>query len=489
MTFASRFIRNIFFRKIPYIIITAFWLFTMTILIIRHYSPDSTKLTPSEITLPGELYEETWMGAYFNGEKIGYSYRKITSFKYGYRISEILKVQLKIMGVVKDIDTKVDADVDHLFRLLFFFFRLKSDISTEIKGMVEGKNLLVTIHAGGLTSKQSIPLRETPYLSLSIIPNILRKGLKSGDTMSIPVIDPSTLSQEYMEVKVVGREPIMSMGERRDAFRIKVVFKGIETYMWLTEKGEVLREESPEGFTLVKETKENAIQPGKPSIDLIAQVAIPFNMKLPEGVDYLKVRLSGVDPKGFELDGGRQTFKGEILEIRKESPGPRIRYQESGVPDEYLKDTVFIQSKDPAIVSLAKDIVRDEKDALRKARLIYEWVYKNIQKAPVISLPMATEVLRTRQGDCNEHTTLFTALARAAGIPTRIAVGLTYKDGFFYYHAWPEVYLNEWVAVDPTLGQFPADAAHIRFLTGDIDKQLKLVSVIGKLRLDGIEYR
>lgn len=150
---------------------------------------------------------------------------------------------------------------------------------------------------------------------------------------------------------------------------------------------------------------------------------------------------------------------------------------------------MFIQSKDPSIVSLAKDIVGNEKDMLQMTKHIYEWVYRNIEKVSVISLPMATEVLRTRQGDCNEHTTLFTALSRAAGIPSRIAVGLAYKDGFFYYHAWPEVYLNEWVAVDPTLGQFPADASHIRLLTGDIDKQQQLLTVIGKLKLEGIEYR
>ena len=54
-------------------------------------------------------------------------------------------------------------------------------------------------------------------------------------------------------------------------------------------------------------------------------------------------------------------------------------------------------------------------------------------------------------GDCNEHTVLFVALARALGLPARTAVGLVYLDGSFYYHAWPEVWLGEWVAVDPDL--------------------------------------
>ena len=159
------------------------------------------------------------------------------------------------------------------------------------------------------------------------------------------------------------------------------------------------------------------------------------------------------------------------------------------VNEEYLKDTVFIQSKDPMIVSLAMEIVRDEKDALKKAMLIYEWGYRNIKKTPAVTIPMATEVLKSKRGDCNEHTMLYTALARAAGIPTRIALGLTYKDGYFYYHAWPEIFVTQWIAIDPTLGQFPADAAHIRITTGGIDKQMQILAVIGKIRIEGLEYR
>ena len=66
-----------------------------------------------------------------------------------------------------------------------------------------------------------------------------------------------------------------------------------------------------------------------------------------------------------------------------------------------------------------------------------------IEKKPTVSLPSALEVLKTRVGDCNEHTALYVAMARALGIPARIAVGLVYLRGAFYYHAWAEVWLEE----------------------------------------------
>ena len=83
-------------------------------------------------------------------------------------------------------------------------------------------------------------------------------------------------------------------------------------------------------------------------------------------------------------------------------------------------------------------------------------------------------------------------MARAAGIPARIAVGLVYvrgAQGAFYYHAWPEVYLDEgagrglWLPVDPTLNQFPADGTHLRLVRGGLDQQAAILPLIGRLRM------
>jgi transglutaminase-like putative cysteine protease len=80
---------------------------------------------------------------------------------------------------------------------------------------------------------------------------------------------------------------------------------------------------------------------------------------------------------------------------------------------------------------------------------------------------------------------LYLALARAIGLPARTAAGVVHIRGRFYYHAWPEVWLGRnWVAVDPTLGQYPADVSHLRLVIGGLDRQVELVRVIGRLRLE-----
>ena len=128
-----------------------------------------------------------------------------------------------------------------------------------------------------------------------------------------------------------------------------------------------------------------------------------------------------------------------------------------------------------------------------RAEALTRFVNATVQKKPTVSLPSAREVLRTRIGDCNEHTALFVAMSRAVGIPARIAVGLAFVRGAFYYHAWPEIYIDEgaargfWLPVDPTFNQFPADATHFRLARGGLDKQAAIIPLIGRVKITVID--
>jgi transglutaminase-like putative cysteine protease len=207
--------------------------------------------------------------------------------------------------------------------------------------------------------------------------------------------------------------------------------------------------------------------------------------------DRLRVRLGGVELEGFDLAGGRQELRGDTLIISREAPaalsaGYTLPYRGGGEPARELGATPLIQSDDPRIIETARRIVGNTTNPVEAAQKINDWVYRTLEKDITLSVPSALQVLDAKQGDCNEHTVLFVALARAVGLPTRTAVGLVNVRGRFYYHAWPEVYYNGWVAVDPTLGQYPADASHLRFLIGGLARQVELIRLIGRLRLESV---
>ena len=164
---------------------------------------------------------------------------------------------------------------------------------------------------------------------------------------------------------------------------------------------------------------------------------------------------------------------------------------------EYLGSSPTLPVGHRDIVEKANELVGNAKTRLEAVQTLNTWVFDTVAKEPSVGVPNGLEVLYSKRGDCNEHTALFVSLARAAGIPTRIAAGIVFSErigpkGQFYYHAWPEVQLGgpaDWVPVDPTFGQVPADATHIKLVEGDLDRQVEILGVIGKLKLELIEAR
>jgi transglutaminase-like putative cysteine protease len=223
--------------------------------------------------------------------------------------------------------------------------------------------------------------------------------------------------------------------------------------------------------------------------DIIEQTAISVGAQLPRGdqIAGLTVRLGNVDLEGFDLEGERQRLRGDTLVVEAEQMPNGVSYVLPAQRDEWdeeLRPTPLIQVDDPEIRRTIERVLAGESDPLRAAERLTGWVYDSLEKEITLSVPSARQVLDMRRGDCNEHTVLYVALARSAGLPARTAAGLVYVRDRFYYHAWPEVWLDRWVPVDPTLGQFPADASHLRFVIGGLARQVELVRLIGLLQLD-----
>jgi len=194
------------------------------------------------------------------------------------------------------------------------------------------------------------------------------------------------------------------------------------------------------------------------------------------------------------MNRGRQRMHEGVLEIEKEKipAHPSYPLGQHVFTSEwrgFLDPEFNIESRDKEILEAVQLIVGDDRNAVSVTRKMVQWVYRHVEKKPVLSIPSALEVLRTRAGDCNEHATLLTALLRAAGIPARLSIGLVYTRDKFYYHAWTEAYLGEWVSMDATLDQMPADASHIKLLEGNLDKQVQIAGLIGELKVQILDYR
>jgi transglutaminase-like putative cysteine protease len=350
--------------------------------------------------------------------------------------------------------------------------------------------------AGGTRTEDRL-LDEPPALSLNLSRRLANGGLVAGARHHWTVFDPATLHNAPVLIDVGKREIVTDSGRPVPAFRVEMEFSGLRTTSWVTDTGDVIREESPLGLITVRESAERAramAVPDKVQHDMYdAAAVVPGGRERidePRDVRRLRVRLDGVDLSTADLDGVSQTATRssrtatvEIVDARTltaRDPDPTART--------YLSAEPLIESDDPTIAAAAWQAVGDVTDRRAQAERLTRFVNGLLEKKPTVSIPSAREVLRTRVGDCNEHTALFVALARAIGIPARIAVGLVFVRGAFYYHAWPEVYIEEgerglWLPVDPTLNQFPADATHLRLARGGLEKQTAILPLIGRLKM------
>lgn len=441
---------------------------------------------------------EDWWGIYYRGEKIGYTSQGVVPLAGGYRLTDTSRMRLNLLETTHLTSTRLVMEVDEEWVLKRFDFELQSNaVRFRSSGRIEPGKLLLEIESAGHRSAQELALSHPPYLLAAVKPMVATQQLEPGKEHFFTTFDPATLSQQVVSIVIEGRERV-AVGERTEpAIRFRQNFKGLSVVSWIDGGGRTLKEESPGGFALLREPPEIATRlDGARAVplDMIARTAIPVRPGIdrPESKNLLRVRLSGVDLANFALNHGRQRLSDGELRVEREKVMAAASYP---LPlrdrrfSAFLQPTVFIQSDHPQIRALAHRIVGDETDAHEAVVRLKRWVYDAIRKEPTVSIPNALEVLQTRSGDCNEHTVLFNALARAAGIPAKTVVGVVYLSGAFYYHAWSEVWLGAWVSLDSTLNQFPADVTHIKFVEGEIDRQMDILQLIGKLQIEVLEAR
>ena len=445
-----------------------------------------------------EIEEEDtlWSGIYLGEDKIGFSSSQLVPLEDGFRTIDRSFLRLGSMGATREIHTHSSAELDPQLRARSFSFEMQTG-DTVFRARGEGTRVYFSIGEG---LEESLDVPELPLLS-AFHPRLLA-GVDEGTRMELPYLDPSTMTQDTVTYRVGVREPVPGL-EGIEARRVDYDLKGAAVKVWIDGSGQPLREEGLLGMVVLREPRERALSHGWPRgapVDIVELSAVPVDRPIDgaRSSRVLVVRLQGPDslPPLLRAAHGER-YDGEELGIHVPAVEDLETYELPATGDEFapfLAAEPLIEVDDPAIREAVNGVLADEIDAVTAARRLVDWTYSALEKVPEISPPSARNVLEQRRGDCNEHTALYTAMARAAGLPTRVAAGIVYTDalfseGSFYYHAWPEVWLGTWVPVDPTFGQFPADATHIKLVEGGLDRQTELIGVIGALKAEVVEVR
>ena len=482
------------------IAIVGTWIVLMGVHLSRSYaSRETAELVDLSRTSGAAEAELTQRGVFYRGARIGFIRERLTPQNGGYIAEQTGDLTLKVLGRDRRMTMEGSAETGSGGALRSFTFRLatstgRSPFETTVLGTVDGNELILTIKSPRSERTERRALDDPIVLPLNLYYSLAAQGWTPGEKYRLRLFDPMTLSDGEAIVEVKEPEIVRWGGRQEEAYRLLTTFSGLTTTAWVNETGEVLQEETPLGWTLVKEAPGSSLQAqsADDAPDVMVQSAVPAIGFAGDASEASAATLTLVNfPDDFEaLEGGRQRLVDGALTIEREAdPFTGNRTLPADVRSRALEADPFIQSDDAAIREQAASLT-DGLDDVAKAKALNDWVYESLTKSPTLSLPSATEVLEQRVGDCNEHAVLYTALSRAAGLPTRISTGLAYTGGQFYYHAWPEVWLGQWVAVDPTFGQFPADPLHVRLLTGGLETQYEVLGLLGRgVSIEVLEIR
>ncbi len=480
--------------------IVVFWII-MASLLVRWNLPERSlplpRPSPALESAPSLAAQEAWMSIYHQNHKVGYLQRKLSPTTTGYQWEEIWRMRLRFLNTPQTIHTEIRADTDRSFALTHFDFRLlSSGLTFHANGHVSDHKLDGHMTTGGETSPFSFPLQSPIYLPSSTPMALRGASLQVGEERQFSIFNPLSMRTDSIVVTVVGPDTLTIKGQQHNATKVRERFGTTTMHAWLDTEGNVVKEEAALGLVLLRESQQDALGGGwqeHDALDLTASAAIPVQRSIshPRTLTNLRLRLSSADNALRFSFPPRQHHQDQMLTITQETLPSLTTYPLPQTDPSFAEDlapTPFLQSGHPRVITQMQQILGHERDALRATRYLLNWTYSTIEKTPTVALPTALEVLDSKRGDCNEHAVLFTALARAAGLPARIAAGVVYLDDAFYYHAWSEVWLGQWVAVDPTFQQLPADATHIKFVEGGPEQHMGLLKVLGNVTLEVMGY-
>jgi len=477
---------------------------------------------------------EWWEGIYAYGTKIGWGHTQITDREEsGHKVFEIdnrnqLAVDRSGQRIVIEIaTTSVETPGGELLR--FHTDMTSGGSRTVTSGRVADGQLIVDTKTSGKTTTQSLPWPSGTLGFGATEQSLSGSPLLPGQRRELHALMPAT--NEIVTIDLAAAEKYEStplLDHAEDLLRIASTITlpmhaagdrppVIRSQLWTNRDGEVLKTAvaalNQETFRAQREIA--LADTGPRRLDLVLDNSVPVATALADPHSSRRIRyrvyLAGDDPAKVFYCGGLQqvtsldphTAKITVRRFDLSGAAGAAGAPEGSKETRYLPTAEdrapnnLIQSDDDEVVRLAKSVAADETDPTKLALALESYVkefvtLKNFTQA----FDTAAEVARNHEGDCTEHAVLLAGLARARGIPARVAIGLVYSQATqsFVFHMWDELWTGQrWIPLDATLGRGGIGAAHLKLTDSNLAGAaayscfLPVAQVIGQLKIEILE--
>jgi hypothetical protein len=459
-----------------------------------------TAVLAAPVALPSETLEQRWRVVLFDGQKVGHALSERQRLGERYVSREVMDLELWREGEPVRLYSEQVVQESLALAPLAFSVRMKSSAAEQrVDGTVlpDGR-VRLKIDSAGSVSERELAMPAGALLAEAQLARLRDSGLKAGSTIEFTAFEPSLLEAIRVETQVLGPRRVAVLDQDRELIEVLQTahFPGnpVQTRAWVDA-----------GFTpyrlsmnllgmqieMVDCSRSCALAPNQPVDYLQRLLLTPPAALPPQALDPGLRYTLAVDGEGRIGSTSEQRVAGSGETLTVEVCG-RCDGESAAEPGpEWLAPTPWIQSADPLIVRMAKEAASGADTPRERMRAAEAYVRRYIRNKNLsVGYASALETAQSRSGDCTEHALLLAALGRALGVPTRVATGLAYAEGYgesgraFVPHAWTQAWIDgRWQSFDAALDGF--DAGHLALAVGDGDPSRFYagISLLGRLSI------
>jgi len=413
-----------------------------------------------------------WYGLYRDGAKVGWLESRFVRSQWRGEDALIAEGHAVTVTRAAGREHRTELDMVHRFdaapphRLLAYESTTTRGDLTESRGLRAGPggSGWIATTKRGKEREQVRPAEIGDYTlqRFLALERWVAAGPGLGDVVATARLDPTALVVRPAEATVVGVTHTIVDAVQATVFSLASFDEGgAATITRYDHEGRILAVEGGEvDLRLEDEATATALDV---TVDLFLDALVRLReggLERPQDLGRLVLEVPAAAAALLPAGAGRLSQVADRWQLEI-APGARLAL-DPGEEDLWLQGDPAAAKRVGQLVGKALPKRINKRDAAeRLATFVRDYLVDDRAAEP---LDLAA-VIDGRRGDCTEHAALYVAMARHAGIPAREASGLMWVAplGAFGGHAWAEVALDgRWVPVDPTWGQVPADATHIR---------------------------
>jgi len=486
------------------------WVVSLFWMVQRSYFPSKVPESTDWPVPPGAAYFAIKLG----DTQVGFSSTNVDTLPEGIGVQQITRIDLPrragTRGPVRRLVTRTEALLTRSLRLRSWHTALlDGEDQATMEGRVEGDTAMIVVNrwASGvdtLRTQLSQPILLPVAVPFAVVQ---RRPLHAGQSLRVVVLDPVGLELAQVETRLTAeslftipdsavydsaqRQWIPARSDPVRAWRMETLEHGLPVSRWIDGQGLIVRTATPLGLdfersafevvTLNYRNRRPSQIVGAWPTGIAEELQTSAMPETPGAVLQIRLERRGTPVSADAvpaLGGGGQRAHADTLFLSRVVPSGEISLQDSLIGPSYLGDALLLQLREARLQALAKSLKGGTPPVM--AGRIGDWMNRSVALSRAgPGRPGALYTSMRREGDPACRALLYISLARADGIPARLASGLVRSGDGFHLDSWPEVWLGDWVPVDLRAGRLPADPNRIRLAIGGAGRSHELVPLFG----------